>query len=225
VIRSFRTLTPMVWYGLRWTLAASMNYYSLIWSFLKYISNKFLWTPLTYPLRLVKLLFLTLWLSWTHPASSTFWLELVSTHFRTLTPMNFYGLLWSFLKGWVSDSFSNSYSYGVLWTPLNSCSIIQLLKTELSLCLLILELWLPWTHMDSFGPFSQARLATLSQTMTHMDSDELLQPLTRSSKNFDTNELLRTPFVFSSKLGHILLLLYDDNSCSHWFSFLNITTN
>jgi hypothetical protein len=44
-------------------------------------------------------------LSWTPPASFSFWLELVSTYPRTLTPMNSYGLLWSFLSYLVSYSF------------------------------------------------------------------------------------------------------------------------
>ena len=45
------------------------------------------------------------WLSWTLTATSSFWLELVSTHPWTLTHMNSYGLLRSFLLSWISCSF------------------------------------------------------------------------------------------------------------------------
>ena len=42
--------------------------------------------------------------------------------------------------------------------------------SDLSLCLLFLELWLKWTPMDSSGLFAHARSVTLSQTLTPMDS-------------------------------------------------------
>ena len=44
-------------------------------------------------------------LSWTLAATSSFWLELVSTHLWTWTPMNSYGLLKSFLMSWISCCF------------------------------------------------------------------------------------------------------------------------
>ena len=145
-------------------------------------------------------------LSRTLAASLSFWLELVSTPPRTLTPMNSYGLLWSVLSylvsysfktltpmnsnglrwtlaasdlacvysSWIFDSnellltllgfylrlgsllFLNYESYGLTWTLPASSSL------WLELVLLILELWLLWTPLDSSGLFSRARSVTLS---------------------------------------------------------------
>ena len=104
-----KTLTPMNSNGLSWTLAASDL--ACVYSSLNFDSYELLLTPLGFSLRLGSLLFLKLWLlwtpkdvTWTLPASSSLWLELVSNPPRTLTPMNFYGLLSSFLSSWISYS-------------------------------------------------------------------------------------------------------------------------
>jgi hypothetical protein len=90
--------------------------------------------------------------------SSTLYLELLSTLPRTLTSMNSYGLLWSFL-----------------YTLMDSAELLQHLPpSDLSFCLHFLELWLQWTPMDSFGLFSQAGSVTHSQTLNHMVLTELL---------------------------------------------------
>ena len=63
--------------------------------------------------------------------------------------------------------------------------------SDLSLCLLFLELWLKWTPMDSSGLFAHARSVTLSQTLTPMDSYWLSWTLGGSSsfwlKHVSTN--------------------------------------
>ena len=81
-----------------------MNSYGLLWSFLSGSVSYSFWNSDSYGH------------SWTLAASSSFWLEFVSTLPRTLTPMNSYGLLWSFHSGWFCYSFSNCDSYGLLWT-------------------------------------------------------------------------------------------------------------
>ena len=102
-----KTLTPMNSNGLSWTLAASdlacvyssltlspMNLYWLLFFFFSQAGFITLFKTLTHRD--------SNGITWTLPASSTLWLELVSTHPRTLTPMNSYRLLCSFLSSWIS---------------------------------------------------------------------------------------------------------------------------
>ena len=117
-------------------------------------------------------------LSWTLAASSSFWLELVSTHPRTLTPMNSYGLLWSFLSSWISYAFLNSDSYGLQWAQLNSCSHFQLLTWACLYSSLNLDSYeLLWTPLVFSLELDQLLFLKLRLLWTPMNSAELLQPL------------------------------------------------
>ena len=97
---------------------------------------------------------------------------------------------------------------------MDSAELLQPLSaSDLSLSLLILELWLQWTPMDSFGLFSHTWSVTLSKTLTPMNSNGLSWTLAASdlacvysSLNFDSYELLLTPLGFSLRLGSLLFL-------------------
>ena len=117
--------------------------------------------------------------------------------------MGSYGLIWTHMD-----------SYGLILTHMESAEVLQPLSaSDLSLSLLILELWVQWTPLDSFGLFSHTWSVTLSKTLTPMNSNGLSWTRAASdlacvysSWNFDSNELLYTPVGFSLRLGSLLFL-------------------
>ena len=122
-------------------------------------------------------------LNGTLAAYSSFWLEFVSTHPRTLTPMNSSGLLWTPLVFCLELQQSLFLKLRLLWTPMVSTELLQPIPaSDLSLSLLILELWLLWTPMDSSGLLSRAGTLTLSKTKTPMDSNGLNWTLAGQSR-------------------------------------------
>ena len=119
-------------------------------------------------------------LNWTLAAYSSYWLELVSTHPRTLTPMNSYVLLRFLSRAWsftLSKTMTPMDSYGLNWTLAAYSSFwLELVSTHHRTL----------TPMNSYGllwfclELKHLLFPKLRLLWTLMDSTELLQPILAS---------------------------------------------